>query len=114
MLQLDLENRELKYELEQAREGRRVSENTNSQLKEQLDKIESKLVCEVEGRQSAEFKVKELDISLRTLTLSNRQLTEETNRLKNTFQEENKARLLQEGILQEQVCLSHDCDMSVT
>lgn len=103
MVQLELEKRELHYGLEQAREGARASDATSSQLRERLDRLETRLGEEVEGKQVAELRVRELEVMMRSVKSANQQLSEERDRLKAQFQAESEARILQEGIYQEQV-----------
>ena len=102
-MQLELENRELKCSLDQAREGQRINELITVQLREQMEKLEGKLNGEMEGRQAAELRVRELEVSTRTLQLAQKQLEETAERLKHQIQAETEARAIQEGIYQEQV-----------
>ena len=102
-MQLELENRELKYAMEQAREGGRAKVVINTQLKDQLDKMEGKLGKEIGARQASELKIRELEVSLNTLRLSNQQLASQREELASQLQAESEARALQEGIFREQV-----------
>ena len=102
-MKLELENRQFRYEAEQSREASRMNEVVRSQLRDQLDRLESRLGSEVEGRQVAELRVRELEVKLRGLTASHQQLVEEGGRLRAQLQAESEARILQEGIYQEQV-----------
>ena len=85
------------------REEARSKDAISTQLRDRLDKLESRLSEEVEGRQVAELKVRELEVKMRTLKLSEQKQSDEVSSLKSQLQAESEARLLQEGIYKEQV-----------
>lgn len=101
--QLEFVNRTLQYGLDQSREETKVKEAVSTQFKDQLDRLEGRLGSEVEGRQTAELRAKELEVRMRNLQLSIQQLTEEREHLKVQLQGEVETRILQEGLHQEQV-----------
>jgi hypothetical protein len=109
-MQLELENRQLKYDVEQKAEGVRTNEMISSQLRGRLDRLETRLTNEVEGRQVAELKAREFEVTMRSITVSLHQAVEERDGLRAQLQAECEARVLQEGIYQEQVCV---CGLSV-
>ena len=102
-MQLELDNRQLHYETDQARERGKVNDMVRAQLRDKLDQLESRLGMEVEGRQEAELKARESEITMRSLKASQQQLKEERDRVKMQLQAESEARILQEGIYQDQV-----------
>lgn len=100
---MELENRELRYSLEQAKESGKSKEAIGTQLRDRLDRMETRLTEEVEGRQVAELKVRELEVKMRTVKLSEQKQQEEISGLRSQLHAESEARLLQEGIYKEQV-----------
>lgn len=74
-LDLELQQRELRYSLEQEREAHRGSEEVASQLREQLARVEGRLGREVEARQAAELRRRELEIEERALKVANQQVS---------------------------------------
>ena len=103
VMQLELSNRELRYSLDHAREQGRTNEHVSRQLHDQLDRLESRLSLEVEGKQVAELKVRELEVKLRSTKASQQQQREDEELLKGRLQTEMEAKLLQEKLYQEQV-----------
>ena len=97
--------RELRYQLDQAKEGLKASENINSQLRSQIDKMEARLSKEIEARQSAEFRRREIEIAQRGLSVSHRQLQEELADANMQLQSEKEAKRLQESLYKEQIKL---------
>ena len=95
--------RELRYLLEQAREGLKSSEGVNTQLRVQMDKMESRMSREIEGRQAAELRRREVEIAQRGLTVSHQQLQEELAELSSQLQSEREAKALQESLYKEQI-----------
>ena len=106
LLELELDNRELHYNLVHAREEGRSHESVSRQLRDQLERLESRLSGEVEGRQVAELRVRELEVKLHTVQASHNQLQDEQEQLKGRLQAETEKRSLQEGLYQEQVSTS--------
>ena len=68
--------------MEQAKEGLESNEQVNNQLRAQMDKMESRLSREIEGRQVAEHQRREVEITQRGLTVSHQQLQEEVAELR--------------------------------
>ncbi len=104
VMQLELVNRELQYSIQQAREEGRTSETIQRQLRDQLDRLETRLSGEVEGRQVAEMRMRELEVKMRSLKVSHQQSQEAEDRIKTQLQTESEGRILQGGLYQEQVC----------
>ena len=73
--------------MEQAREGLKSSEGVNNQLRAQMDKMESRLNMEIEGRQAAEHQRRKVEITQRGLTVAHRQLQKEVAELEITAPE---------------------------
>lgn len=104
-IQLEIENQELKCELEEAREGLKVNELIATQLRDQLDKLEGKLSKETDGRQSAELKVKGLKVNIQALQVAQQRAEKVSEQLRLHIKTENEAKAIQEGIYMEQVIL---------
>ena len=64
------------------------SEGICSQLKEQLDRMELKLSREVESRQAAELKCREVELAHRSLTISHQTLQDELSEASSKLQGE--------------------------
>ena len=73
-LDLELELRSQRYQHERSKEELAASEGICHQLQEQLKKAESRLLEEVEARQSAELRRKEIEVEFRALKSSNQQV----------------------------------------
>ena len=100
-----IQARELRYQSEQAREGLKSSENVNSQLRAQLEKMESRLSKEIEARQAAEYRRREVEIAQRGLAVAHQQLQEELADVSTQLQSEKEAKRLQECLYKEQIKL---------
>ena len=66
--------RELKYSMEQERESRHSSEAVTTQLREQLGRTEDRVSREIEARQGAELRKREVEIEQRSLAVINQQV----------------------------------------
>ena len=78
--------RELKYQLEQAKQDLKSREEVNQKLQEQLTKMESRLNRETEGRESAELRRRQLEIAHTGLTVSYQHLEEMLSELRSQLQ----------------------------
>lgn len=78
--------RELKYQLEQAKQELRSREEVSHKLQDQLTKMESRLNRETEGRESAELRRRELEIAHTGLTVSYQHLEEMMSELRSQLQ----------------------------
>lgn len=110
ILQAELEIRELRYCIRQRDETIKVNRVLQDQLRDHIKKLEGRLGNEVEGRETAELKVREYAVEERTKKLSYQQLQEEEQLLKDQLQAEVDARQLQEGLYHEQVRLLRGYD----
>ena len=82
--------RELKYQLEQAKQELKSKEEVSHKLQEQLTKMESRLNRETEGRENAELRRRELEIAHTGLTVSYQYLEEMLTELRSQLQVRNK------------------------
>ena len=98
-----LQVRELRYQLEQAREGLKSSEGVSGQLRAQMDKMEERLGKEIEARQAAELCRREVEIAQRGLSVSHQQLKEELAQVSSQLQSEREAKRLQESLCDKQL-----------
>ncbi len=102
VLQGELDIRELKYSIRQKDETIKVNKVLQEQLRDHIKKLEGRLGREVEGRETAELKVREYEIEERTRKIAFQQLVDQEQQLKNQLQAEVDARQLQEGLYHEQ------------
>lgn len=84
------------------REGLKSSEGVNAQLRAQMDKMEDRLSKEIEARQAAELRRREVEIAQRGLSASNQQLQEELAQVSLQLQSEREAKRLQESLCDKQ------------
>lgn len=88
--------------MDQAHEQINSSESASSQLREQISRMELRVLKEIDSHQAKELKCRKLEVSHRSLTVSHGQLEEELLEMKGRLQGECESKVLQESLYKEQ------------
>nr|XP_025856632.1 ankyrin repeat domain-containing protein 26-like isoform X3 [Vulpes vulpes] len=104
----------LRFTLKQEKEKRKSADMLYEKIREQLRNKEEQYSKEVEMKQQLELNLRTLDLELKSVKNNLNQVTEERNDIQRQLSQEQNARILQDGILNNHLCKRKEIEMSHT
>nr|XP_055164639.1 ankyrin repeat domain-containing protein 30A isoform X3 [Nyctereutes procyonoides] len=104
----------LRFTLKQEKEKRKSADMLYEKIREQLRNKEEQYSKEVEMKQQLELNLRTLDLELKSVKNNLNQVIEERNDIQRQLSQEQNARILQDGILNNHLCKRKEIEMSHT
>ncbi|KAM3610015.1 uncharacterized protein V6R79_023883 [Siganus canaliculatus] len=109
-LELQTEVTNLKFQLKQEQENRRNANMMYNTAKDKLKKTVEQQQLEVQEREKVELTLRNLELEMRTLVNSMKQLEEEHSETQRLLAQERSARTLQENLLNSHIRKQHEIE----
>ncbi|XP_038514207.1 ankyrin repeat domain-containing protein 26 isoform X6 [Canis lupus familiaris] len=104
----------LRFTLKQEKEKRKSADMLYEKIREQLRNKEEQYSKEVEMKQQLELNLRTLDLELKSVKNNLNQVIEERNDIQRQLSQEQNARILQDGILNNHLCKRKEIEISHT